>query len=147
MHSPRFNSDEPVYGIGVAAEKFNVSVHTLRLYEAQGLILPHKTHSGRRLYSQADLDRIACIRTLLEEKGLNIAGIRWLLALIPCWKLLPCRPEDRSRCPAFTDNSRPCWMVEYKAPPCRDAECRDCHVYKSLSSCDNFKTYLKEYWK
>ena len=147
MLSSTFHTDDPVFSIGVAAEKFDVSVHTLRLYESHGLLMPFKTKNGRRLYSQADLDRIACIRTLIEEKGLNIAGIKWLLALIPCWDLLPCSDEDRARCGAFTDNSKPCWMVEYKSEPCRGAECRECHVYKSLSSCHNFKSYLKEHWK
>ncbi len=147
MQNSKFNPDDPVFSIGVAAEKFNVSVHTLRLYESQGLIMPHKTASGRRMYSQSDLDRIACIRTMIEENGLNIAGIKWLLALIPCWELLPCSQEDRRQCNAFSDNTQPCWMARDRAPRCSDVECRDCHVYKDLSSCHNFKEFLKEHWR
>jgi MerR family transcriptional regulator/heat shock protein HspR len=138
---------DPVFAIGVVAKMFDISVHTLRLYEAEGLILPYKTDTNRRLYSQADVNRIACIRNMLEEKGLNIAGIKWMLSMIPCWDLLPCSEEDRKVCPAYTDSTNPCWMVEHKAERCANQDCRECEVYQSTSNCSNFKQYLKDNWK
>ena len=138
---------EPVYSIGIVAKKFNISVHTLRLYEAEGLILPYKTASRRRLYSRQDLNRIACIREMIGTKKLNIAGIKWLLAMIPCWELLPCSEEDRKVCDAFTHATEPCWMVPHKAEKCRNLECRNCEVYQGIANCNNFKEYLKANWK
>jgi MerR family transcriptional regulator/heat shock protein HspR len=138
---------EPVFSIGIVAKKFNISVHTLRLYEAEGLILPYKTETNRRLYSQSDMNRIACIREMIEKRGLNIAGIKSLLAMIPCWQIRPCSETDRQNCKAYTSPDHPCWMVSERGEECQDVECRDCHVYQSLSVCNNFKEYLKNTWK
>ena len=143
----KIDVDEPLYSIGVVAKKFDLSVHTLRLYESEGLILPYKTETKRRLYSQSDLSRIACIRDLIENKGLNIAGIKSLLAMIPCWQIKPCSEEDREKCEAYTSQSLPCWIVKHKGEKCQHIECRECNVYKSLSMCNNFKEYLKATWK
>jgi MerR family transcriptional regulator/heat shock protein HspR len=138
---------DPLFPIGIVAKKFNISVHTLRLYESEGLILPYKTETNRRLYSQSDINRIACIRDLIEKKGLNIAGIKSLLAMIPCWQLKPCSEEDRKNCDAYTSQSLPCWIVKTKGDICQQDECRECKVYQSLSGCNNFKEYLKTTWK
>ena len=138
---------EPVYPIGVVAKKFNISVHTLRMYEAEGLILPYKTETRRRFYSQSDINRIACIREMIEKKGLNIAGIKCLLAMIPCWEMLPCSEDERRNCEAYTNYSEPCWVVKSKADKCKSAECRECEVYQSIANCNNFKEYLKANWK
>jgi len=139
--------EEPLYTIGVVAKKFSLSVHTLRLYESEGLILPFKTDTKRRLYSQSDLNRIACIRDLIEKRGLNIAGIKSLLAMIPCWQIKPCSQEDRKDCEAYTSQNLPCWLVKDKGENCKHTECRECNVYISLSKCNNFKEYLKANWK
>lgn len=138
---------EPVYTIGIIANKFNISVHTLRLYESEGLILPYKTKTNRRLYSKADIDRIRCIREMIEEKGLNFAGIKWALSMVPCWDLLPCSATDRESCDAYTNATAPCWSVPFKAEKCQNVDCRDCRVYQDLSGCNNLKEYLKANWR
>jgi len=138
---------EPLFPIGIVAKKFNISVHTLRLYESEGLILPFKTETRRRYYSQADINRIACIREMIEKKGLNIAGIKSLLAMVPCWEILPCTESERNQCEAYTNYSEPCWVVKGKDDKCKYLECRECHVYQSLAGCSNFKEFLKANWK
>ncbi len=138
---------EPAYSIGIVAQKFNISVHTLRLYEAEGLIIPYKTDTKRRLYSNSDLQRIQCIREMIEEKRLNFAGIKWALSMIPCWDLLPCSKEERQSCKAYTNSNQPCWSISHKAEKCLNIDCRECHVYQELSSCNNFKEYLKANWR
>ena len=79
---------DPIYAIGIAAKKVGVSVHLLRVYEREGLILTERTETGRRFYSDLELVKINCIRRMINEYGLNFAGIRRLLALLPCWKIL-----------------------------------------------------------
>jgi MerR family transcriptional regulator/heat shock protein HspR len=138
---------EPLIPIGMVAKKFNISVHSLRMYESEGLILPFKTETNRRYYSQADINRIACIREMIEKKGLNIAGIKSLLAMVPCWELLPCSESDRNSCGAYTNYSEPCWIVKSKSDKCQYQECRECKVYQSLAGCSNFKEFLKANWK
>ncbi|GAA5025970.1 hypothetical protein GCM10023258_19340 [Terrabacter aeriphilus] len=69
-----------VYGITVAAELVGMEVQSLRLYEARGLLTPHRTPGGTRRYSADDLTRLRRIGALLAD-GVNLAGIRMLLEL------------------------------------------------------------------
>ncbi|NOY57592.1 MAG: MerR family transcriptional regulator [Calditrichaeota bacterium] len=127
--------NEPIFTIGIAAKKLGVSVPTLRMYEHAGLILPYRNKTGRRIYSIADLMRIGFIRRLIKEEGLNLAGIRRLIALLPCWNLKPCSPSSMKNCPAYLDCKKICWMVPETT--CRDSQdqCRTCPVY--LHTCDS----------
>jgi len=127
---------EPVYTIGVAADKLGLSVHTLRLYETEGLIITHKTPTGRRLYSDLELEKIKCVKKMIQEEGLNFEGIRRLLAFIPCFKIRDCCDENRDRCKDISVNTRPCWASETKCMHPYPT-CRDCPVYKNMISCDD----------
>ena len=73
-------STRGVFAISVAAEMLSMQVQNLRVYERRGLVEPDRTPGGTRLYSQADLTRLARIRDLLGE-GLNLAGIAKVLEL------------------------------------------------------------------
>jgi MerR family transcriptional regulator/heat shock protein HspR len=136
-------STEPVYTIGVAANKLGMTVHSLRQYEREGLILTHKTPTGRRLYSDLELEKIRCIKQMIQGQGLNFEGIRRLMALVPCWKLRQCKVETKEACYPFKDKSRPCWSSEEKcAHPLPD--CRDCPVYQKTVHCDDIKEFIFE---
>ena len=54
---------------------------TLRIYETKGLVRPGRTPGGTRLYSEHDLERLREIQRLTTELGLNLAGVRRVLAL------------------------------------------------------------------
>ena len=73
---------EPVYYIGVAARLVGVHPQTLRTYERLGLVKPHRTKRGQRLYSEADLERVRQIRRLTDELGVNLAGVEIILNLL-----------------------------------------------------------------
>lgn len=75
-------SDEPVYVISVAAKLLNVHPQTLRMYEREGLLEPRRSKQNRRLYSDADLERIRQIRRLTRDLGVNIAGVDIILDLL-----------------------------------------------------------------
>jgi MerR family transcriptional regulator/heat shock protein HspR len=129
----------PTYSIGEAADLLGLSVPTLRLYEREGLILPIRRASRHRVYTEADLDRIRCLREMINHKKVSIAGVRTLLSMIPCWRIKPCPEEIRTGCPAYEATDRPCWMVENKPWRCSRADCRACPVYAESSNCDNVK--------
>jgi MerR family transcriptional regulator/heat shock protein HspR len=141
------DQDRAVFTIGVAADLVGVSVHTLRMYENEGLIIPDRTPSQRRMYSHLDIERIRCIRVMIEEHGLNLAGIRAMMSMIPCWELKPCTEADRATCDAYHKPLAPCWAVKVKGDHCQELDCRACHVYQSTNTCHNMKTFLKENWK
>ncbi len=138
-----FPDTQPVFTIGIASKLTNTSVHALRVYEEKKLILPYITETNRRLYSQFDIERIKCIRRHLDEEGLNIAGIKALLAMLPCWLLRPCSAEDQQACEAFTCTTAPCWEVGKKGPECQDIACRDCQVYRMGYQCGDIKSFCK----
>jgi DNA-binding transcriptional MerR regulator len=133
----------PLYPLRVAAELSNTSVYALRQYVDLKLILPHKTKSNRRLYSQTDLTRIHCIRTYLDVYKLNIAGIKAMFAQVPCWLLKPCSADDQAQCDAYTAIAEPCWCASQKGPACRDQDCRLCSVYRLSENCQDLKTLFK----
>ena len=137
----------PVYPLRIAAKISNTSIYSLRQYIDQGLLFPHKTKTGRHLFTQIDVLRIQLIRKELDENGLNFAGIKRLLAQIPCWLIKPCSEKDYSNCDAYTSSIEPCWQVTVKGPQCKETECRTCEVYRLVEKYDDIKTIFKEYFK
>lgn len=137
----------PVFTIGVAAEMVGVSVHTLRMYENEGLIIPQRTQSKRRLYSQTDIDRLQCIRLMIEERGFNLAGIKGMMSMAPCWDIKGCSESDRASCDAYKSSLEPCWVAKSKTSMCEDEDCTECPVYREVTTCHNMKSYLQQYWK
>jgi MerR family transcriptional regulator, heat shock protein HspR len=69
-----------LYAISVAAERADLPIQNLRVYERRGLLEPARTSGGTRLYSEADILVLRRIAELLSE-GLNLAGIRRVLSL------------------------------------------------------------------
>src|SRR2546421_12997803 len=70
------------YIISVAAQKAEVHEQTLRHYERLGLISParkgNSPHSPR-LYSDRDIERVVQIRSLMQDLGVNLAGVETIL--------------------------------------------------------------------
>lgn len=126
---------DPVISIGTLAQKVGLSVSAVRKYENEGLVLAHRTESGHRLFSHEDIQRVRYLQHLIQDVGFNVAGIRRMLALLPCWDLLPCRPEMHRTCPAYEERTRPCWMIKGLPCPPRGNECRRCAVYRFGSMC------------
>ena len=73
--------EKGVFMISVAAELAEMHPHTLRMYEARGLIEPKRSPGGTRLYSQRDVERLRRIQEMTAELGLNLAGVERVLAL------------------------------------------------------------------
>ena len=136
--------NEPVYTIGHAAQKLGVAVPTLRMYEQEGLIIPHRTPTQRRLYSRNDLKRLQVIIDLIRNQRLNIESIRVLCSLTPCWKIVNCPPDIRDKCEAFNGEATPCWLLDHRACSKGKFDCRSCQVYLS---CPKTMQHPKEFLK
>ena len=136
--------NEPKYTISTAARMAGLSVHTLRKYEREGLIIPFKKDSNQRLYSDLDLERLDCIVKTINEDKINIEGMRRVLALIPCWAIVNCKMEDRKNCEYYSSHTKPCWMINHKNNYCEGQECRVCEVYNSYGNCGSIKQKLKD---
>lgn len=67
--------------ISVAARLLGVHAQTLRGYERQGLVIPSRTTGRIRLYSLQDIQRARLIRRLINDLGVNLAGVEVILHL------------------------------------------------------------------
>jgi MerR family transcriptional regulator/heat shock protein HspR len=67
------------YTISVAAELVSVHQQTLRHYERLGLVEPERGKGDIRYYSHEDIERILQIRRLINELGVNLAGVEVVL--------------------------------------------------------------------
>lgn len=72
---------EGVYVISVAARILDMHPQTLRKYERVGLIMPSRTLGMSRLYSDEDIARLKLIKHLVDNMGLNLAGVRMAMRL------------------------------------------------------------------
>lgn len=64
------------YKVAEAARLAGVSASTLRLWETQGLVVPERSPTGHRQYTESDLARLKRIAWFRAERGLNPAAIR-----------------------------------------------------------------------
>ncbi len=71
--------NRPLFAIGIVARIVGVHQHTLRNYEAWGLVQPLRSPKGTRYYSSQDLERIQRIREWIDVLGLNRAGVEVML--------------------------------------------------------------------
>jgi MerR family transcriptional regulator/heat shock protein HspR len=77
--SQRFS--EPLFVISVAARLVEMHPQTLRKYEREGLIAPSRTSGNLRLYSDQDIEQLRQVKYLVEQRGLNLAGVQLALEL------------------------------------------------------------------
>jgi len=74
------SSSELIF-ISVAARMLSMHPQTLRKYERLGLVQPARTIGSMRLYSEAAIERLRLIKYLVEDAGVNLAGVQRLLAV------------------------------------------------------------------
>jgi len=72
---------EPRYVISIAARMLGTQVHTLRYYERIGIIEPSRSSGNIRLYSERDIARLRRVKTLIDDMGVNLAGVEIILRL------------------------------------------------------------------
>ena len=77
----RSREQEPCYVISIAAKMIGVHAQTLRYYERAGIIAPTRSRGNQRLYSERDITRLQQIKTLVDDLGINLAGVEIILRL------------------------------------------------------------------
>ena len=74
-------NDEPRYVISIAARMVGMQTYTLRYYERVGIIEPSRSPGKIRLYSDSDIARLKRAKTLMEDLGINLAGVEVILRM------------------------------------------------------------------
>ena len=70
-----------VFFISMAARELGMHPQTLRKYERLGLVRPTRTVGSMRMYSTEAIDRLRAIKRLVDELGINLAGVQQLLSV------------------------------------------------------------------
>jgi MerR family transcriptional regulator/heat shock protein HspR len=71
--------ERELYLISVAARMLDMHPQTLRKYERLGLVRPSRTLGSMRVYTREELERVRLIKRLVDEMGINLAGVQRLL--------------------------------------------------------------------
>jgi MerR family transcriptional regulator/heat shock protein HspR len=88
----------------MAARMLGMHPQTLRKYERLGLIQPTRTIGSMRLYSREELERLRLIKRMVDEAGINLAGVQRLLSIAEVVERL--RPLMRDEALAARDTRR-----------------------------------------
>jgi MerR family transcriptional regulator/heat shock protein HspR len=94
--------EHDLYFISMAAQLLDMHPQTLRKYERLGLVRPTRTVGSMRVYTREELDRLRLIKFLVDEAGVNLAGVQRLLEIAEAvQRIRPLikegRPESRRR--------------------------------------------------
>jgi MerR family transcriptional regulator/heat shock protein HspR len=79
---------------------------------------------------------------LIDKKGLNVAGVRQITSMYPCWYNECCKGGARLGGKKSVNLSKPCWKKEntycYRV---RDKSefCSSCNIMKKCSLCNTSK--------
>jgi len=86
-----------LYLISTAADLLDMHPQTLRKYERLGLVRPLRTLGSMRVYTQSELDRLRLIKMLVDDMGINLAGVQRLLSIAEvAQRLRPLVRENRT---------------------------------------------------
>ena len=77
----RIDHDAPVFVISVAANLAGMHPQTLRTYDRMGLVSPRRTPKRGRRYSARDVAKLRLVQRLSQDEGINLEGIRRILAM------------------------------------------------------------------
>jgi len=73
--------DEPVYVISVASKLVDLPIWTLRQLDKAGVVCPKRIGKKSRLYSLKDIKKLEYVHYLMEDKGVNVHGIKIILEI------------------------------------------------------------------
>ena len=73
--------EQDLYLISMAARMLGMHPQTLRKYERLGLVQPTRTIGSMRLYSRDELARLKVIKRMVDDGGINLAGVQRLLSI------------------------------------------------------------------
>jgi DNA-binding transcriptional MerR regulator len=79
--SININPEAPLFVIGVVAEMVDIPIWTLRKLDEMGVVQPERKGKKVRCYSKKQVEVLSYVHYLMEEKGVNISGIRVILEM------------------------------------------------------------------
>jgi MerR family transcriptional regulator/heat shock protein HspR len=71
--------DEPLYVISVVSKLVNLPVWTLRELDKAGIVSPKRIGKKSRIYSLKEIKKLEYVHYLMEDKHVNIHGIKIII--------------------------------------------------------------------
>mgnify|MGYP002371842615 CR=1 FL=1 len=71
--------EDPVFVIGVVSKMVQIPIWTLRRLDEMGVVCPKRIGKKTRCYSKKQLTTLSYVYHLMNEEGVNISGIRFIL--------------------------------------------------------------------
>ncbi len=77
----KISESDAVYAIGIVSQLLDMPEWTLRALEKEGLVTPKRKFKKIRFYSMRDIKKLEYIHYLMDEKGVNISGVKVILGM------------------------------------------------------------------
>jgi len=73
--------DEPVFPVSVVCQLLHMQYYMLHEIMKEGLIMPPKKKKSKKLFSRRDIKRLKYIQYLIEERGVNVKGVKVIIEM------------------------------------------------------------------
>jgi len=75
----KINPDDPIFVISIVSEMVHIPVWTLRRLDEMGIVEAKRLGKKTRCYSKVQIEKLIYVQYLMEEKNINISGIKFIL--------------------------------------------------------------------
>ena len=75
--------EAPLFIISVVSRMVNIPVWTLRKLDEMDVVKPKRVGKKTRCYSHVQIKKLSYVHYLMEEKNVNISGIKMILEMNP----------------------------------------------------------------
>jgi DNA-binding transcriptional MerR regulator len=82
------------YSVTEVCRKLGIKPHMLRYWEQQFELKPKRNSARRRIYSEAQIERLQLIKHLVRTEKLTVSGARRQLARMSAQATPPAAPDD-----------------------------------------------------
>ena len=77
------NPEAPLFVISVVSEMVNIPIWTLRKLDEMDIVKPKRIGKKTRCYSKIQVKQLSYVHYLMDEKNVNISGIKIILDMTP----------------------------------------------------------------
>jgi len=78
-YNAKISPEDHLYIIGIVSEMVGIPIWTLRELDEMGIVEPKRLGKKTRCYSQVQIKKLCYVNYLMNEKNVNISGIKVIL--------------------------------------------------------------------
>lgn len=81
MSERKMKRGKAFFSISAVSKMLSVHQQTIRFYEKEGLIQPHRSDGNTRMFTEEDITKLEEIIHLTHQLGINLAGVEMIFKL------------------------------------------------------------------